>query len=423
MSRLVLPTRSPRATEAAWVEADQTLRAAANECRPADAPSPAARALLLATGLALGPMVVTGIARFAYGLLLPAMQFDLGWTFTQAGAMNTANGLGYLIGTVLSLRLAGLVDARRTFGWGLLFTALSLIASGLVRSLEALLALRAIAGIASALVLVSGTALAARIGPPQRAPMAIAVYFSGAGLGIVLSGATLPALLERSGAAAWPLAWLALGATALACMLPCVLACAALPSTHRARHAATWRTQPLAPTFAGHFLFGAGYIVYMTFVLTWMATRGSSAFEVSAVWALLGAAIMASPLIWRRMLRDGRGASPLATSIFVLAAGAALPLCSTAWPVMALSAALVGSAAMIPAAASTAFVRRCARQPGADAALATYSVVFAAGQCIGPVPAGFVADASGSLAAALALSAALLLAGAAVASRQREMTP
>ena len=94
---------------------------------------------------------------------------------------------------------------------------------------------------------------------------------------------------------------------------------------------------------------------------------------------------------------------------------------STAWPVMALSAALVGGAVMIPGAASTAFVRRCVRQPGADAALATYSVVFAAGQCIGPVPAGFIADATGSLSAALALSAALLLLGATLASRQREM--
>jgi predicted MFS family arabinose efflux permease len=387
----------------------------------ADAPSRAARELLLSAGLALGPMVVTGIARFAYGLLLPAMRDDLGWSFTQAGAMNTANGLGYLIGTVLSLRLAGTVDARRTFAWGLLATALTLIASGLVRSLDALLALRAITGIASALVFVSGTALAARIGPPQRAPLAIAVYFSGAGLGIVLSGVALPALFERSDMAAWPLAWLGLGAAALLCTPLGVLACAALPSTRGARQPSRWQAQPLALSFIGHFLFGAGYIVYMTFVLSWMATRGSSAATVSAVWALLGSAIVASPLVWRRVLRDGRGGAPLARAIAVLAAGAALPLCSTAWPVMALSAMLVGCAVMIPAAASTAFVRRGVRAPSADAALATYAVVFAAGQCVGPVPAGLLADATGSVSAALALGAALLLAGAAIASRQREL--
>jgi hypothetical protein len=47
MSRFVLLARAPRAIESAWVEADQTLRAAANECPPADAgarPAPAAPA-------------------------------------------------------------------------------------------------------------------------------------------------------------------------------------------------------------------------------------------------------------------------------------------------------------------------------------------------------------------------------------------
>ena len=48
-------------------------------------------------------MAVTGMARFAYGLLLPAMRDDLAWTYAQAGAMNMANALGYLVGTVLSL--------------------------------------------------------------------------------------------------------------------------------------------------------------------------------------------------------------------------------------------------------------------------------------------------------------------------------
>jgi len=39
------------------------------------------------------------------------------------------------------------------------------------------------------------------------------------------------------------------------------------------------------------------------------------------------------------------------------------------------------------------------------------------------VPAGLIADGTGSLSAALALSAALLLLGAGLASRQHEITP
>ena len=36
-----------------------------------------------------------GLARFAYGLLLPAMRADLDWNYTQAGWINTANAIGY----------------------------------------------------------------------------------------------------------------------------------------------------------------------------------------------------------------------------------------------------------------------------------------------------------------------------------------
>jgi hypothetical protein len=56
MSRFVLLTRSPRAIEAAWIEAGQNLRAAANECLPADAgdrsaPAPAHGGLPARTAL------------------------------------------------------------------------------------------------------------------------------------------------------------------------------------------------------------------------------------------------------------------------------------------------------------------------------------------------------------------------------------
>ncbi|WP_443082472.1 YbfB/YjiJ family MFS transporter [Tepidimonas sp.] len=44
--------------------------------------------------------VSLGITRFAYGLLLPPMQTDLGWSYLLAGATNTANAIGYLAGAL-----------------------------------------------------------------------------------------------------------------------------------------------------------------------------------------------------------------------------------------------------------------------------------------------------------------------------------
>ena len=55
-----------------------------------------------AAGLAAGPLVGLGFARFAYALLLPAMASHLAWSLATAGAMNTANGVGYLVGALVA---------------------------------------------------------------------------------------------------------------------------------------------------------------------------------------------------------------------------------------------------------------------------------------------------------------------------------
>ena len=71
---------------------------------------------MLAAALSLGSAIALGLARFAYALLFPSMKPDLGWSFAQAGAMNTANALG------LSARRAGF-SASRAAGRRALFVA------------------------------------------------------------------------------------------------------------------------------------------------------------------------------------------------------------------------------------------------------------------------------------------------------------
>lgn len=56
--------------------------------------------ILRALSLSMGAAIALGIARFSYALLLPPMKADLHWTFTEAGALNTSIGVGYLIGAL-----------------------------------------------------------------------------------------------------------------------------------------------------------------------------------------------------------------------------------------------------------------------------------------------------------------------------------
>ena len=67
-------------------------------CPPAH--DSAARGLALALALSIAAVVSLGITRFSYGLLLPPMRDDLGWSYSLAGLMNTANALGYLVGAL-----------------------------------------------------------------------------------------------------------------------------------------------------------------------------------------------------------------------------------------------------------------------------------------------------------------------------------
>jgi len=96
---------------------------------PARAPSDA-QGLWLALVLSLGAAVSLGITRFSYGLLLPPMRADLGWSYTLAGAMNTFNAVGYLLGALSTPRLMRRWGAGPLLVWGAVAASLFMAGSG-----------------------------------------------------------------------------------------------------------------------------------------------------------------------------------------------------------------------------------------------------------------------------------------------------
>src|SRR5512141_1027022 len=137
--------------------------------------------------LSLGPAVATSFARFAYALILPAMRAELDLSYSQAGLLNTANALGYLVGALLCTGFVPRLGNRWLFSFGLVVTVLALLGAGLAETFGEQIALRAVAGVSSAMVYISGAVLASNLYPdrPEISKSAIAVYFAGAGAGIV----------------------------------------------------------------------------------------------------------------------------------------------------------------------------------------------------------------------------------------------
>lgn len=372
--------------------------------------------------LSLGPTVSNGLARFAYALILPAMQSDLRWTYAEAGWLNTANAIGYLFGAMGTLWAVRVMGAGALFRLGMVVVAVALLISGATRDIGLLSFLRILAGLAGAPVFICGGVLAAALFPAgdRRAGDAIALYFGGAGAGLLLSGIALPLWFDHAGPTGWPVAWISLG----------ILSAFSVPLTWWASRQVggsaagnsvallgAWRN--FVPALIGYGFFGAGYMIYMTFVVAWARSAGAGVGAVIALWSLLGMAVLVSPLVWRPLLARWSGQACMALSIGLTGGGVAIAWIMPSNQGLQASAILFGLSFFIVPSAVTTMVRRSLPQPQWAPAVALFTVVFAASQTVGPITAGWIADQTGTLSSGLLLGLGLLAAGTLAAGAQR----
>jgi len=385
-------------------------------------PDPRAAGLTTAAALALGAAVSLGLARFAYALLLPPMRADLGWSYTTAGAMNTINAAGYLAGALALPRALAHIDARQLFLGGCAGTVLLLALHGGVTSDGALYLLRFLSGVTSAATFATGGLLAARIGG-ARPGMVLGLYYGGTGVGIVASALLVPPLAARAVPHAWQGAWWALAAAALLATVVAAGATRALaapPAAGARREPVRWAAFGFG--LAGYGCFGLGYIGYMTFIVSLLREQQVPPAQIVAFYVLLGLAVVASSWLWAGLLQRYRGGGPLALLNALLAVATLLPVLSIHPVAVFGSGALFGAVFLSVVASTTAFVRHNLPPAAWPAGIAAYTIVFAAGQIVGPVFTGWISDGPGGLARGLAVSALLLVAGALLAALQRPLS-
>jgi predicted MFS family arabinose efflux permease len=401
---------------------DAAARAAAPERGPT---------LWLAVSLSMGSAIALGLARFSYALLLPPMKSDLGWSFAQAGAMNTANALGYLLGALAFPRLSRRWPAGALFIGGCLATAVLMAATGLLSDTGALLAQRVATGIASAFIFVSGGVLAARLATssPRDAGLILGLYYGGTGWGIVASALLVPVSLAHR-VHGWQAAWFALAAACVALAIVAGNAARCIDRQHvlaSASAGAAATEQPAVPmlryafALAGYGLFGVGYIGYMTFIVALLRNGGISDGVVTAFYVLLGVATIVSARIWSRLLDRMRGGQALALLNALLAIATLMPAVVAHPGVAFASGVLFGATFLSAVASTTAFVRHNLPAAHWGRGISAFTIVFAFGQIVGPTVIGLVSDGVG-LERGLIYSACILAAGAALAGIQKALT-
>ncbi len=373
--------------------------------------------------LSLAPTIGLGIGRFAYALVLPDMRDSLGWSYSAAGFMNTINAVGYLAGALMASRLI------RRFGWptaiigGTIACVASLALCALTGNFIVLSLARLVLGFAAAAGFVGGGALAASIAQsrPERADFLLSLFYAGPGIGILSSGLIAPYVLQAFGAGSWWIVWWALTTLSLVMIIPLLFTPLGGRTMIDQARRAQFSVRPVLIYLAAYFLFGAGYIAYMTFMIAYVRDAGGGANAQAGFWSLIGLSAFVTPWAWRRVLALNRGGLATTIILTVNAIGASLPIFGHSPLLLAISALVFGVAFFAVVSSTTSFVRFNYPPAAWPTAIAAMTIAFGVGQTLGPILVGAITDAMGSLSFALNVSAAMLALGAIASAFQRKV--
>lgn len=356
-----------------------------------------------------------GIGRFIYTPLLPGMMEALGLSAADAGLIASANYLGYLCGALLAA--GGWAEARER---GLMLAALAagallVAAMGLTGNLALFLAIRLLAGVASAFAMLFATSIVSLALVRAGRGDLQALHFSGVGLGMALSSIMMLTLPDA--AASWRTGWL-IAAALSAAAFPAVawLADSGPPASGPPRPEPKLpRSRPLSALILAYGLFGLGYVVTATFLVALVRQAGEGARFEALVWLATGLAAVPSILVWNRIAKRTGLLAAFVAACLVEAAGvaASVVLDGAAGPLVG-GVLLGGTFAAITALGLQ--IGRLLAPLAPRRAFALMTAAFGLGQIVGPVAAGLAAQWSGSflmpsLGATAALIAAACVAG------------
>jgi predicted MFS family arabinose efflux permease len=350
---------------------------------------------ILATGL--------GIGRFVLTPLLPLMQVDRGLTLVAGGWLASTNLVGYLLGALLCALWS--FPARASLRVGAVAVTLATIGMGLTTHLDAWLAWRFIAGVASAALVVHGIAWSmARLRAVGR-PLLEHVMFTGTGVGIVGSGLVVAGLrpLGASSASLW-IGFGVITAVLFACMWW------RLGESDHAPAAGSTASRPERPSGPAwtlvlmYGLLGFAYIIPASFMPLIAEQQLHLPVLREWFWPVFGAATAASTLALRWLPAWVDNRTVLAACGISMTVGMLLCIVGHSAVALIVATLLAGIAGM-PVVMYTMREARLLAPHNHVRLVAALTTTFGVGQAIGPIFAAWLAARMGGFAMPLVAGA------------------
>jgi CP family cyanate transporter-like MFS transporter len=357
--------------------------------------------------------------------VFPEMSADLGISKAQGGSLISIYLVAIMLFQISGGYASDRVDPRKTI---VLASLVLLGLSGLmavVPRYDVLLALRFAAGIPVAFIFAPSAFLVSRAFA-DRPGRAVGLFLSAPPAGVAI-GNLLSPVIAANGGLGWPFAFVAFHLPLLALLPLFAMTAAKIPP----RVHAPFALADYLRAFRSHELWKVGlvfassyaaYIFYSGWTRTYVEEAGLLAGASVAILSMLipAAGIVSRPLgghlAESRFRRDKRWVPGLSFGLLIVASLAIPPLGGFGLPVLVLG----GFLAQFPFSVYYLFSSQILPERFAGTAYAFMNAISIVGGAISPALAGYLADVTGSFAAAFVMIAATAVIGLGLLAAVRE---
>lgn len=368
-------------------------------------------------------LVTVVFARLAYGLILPSMRADLGLTYAQAANLGTVTAIGYLTVLLYAGVFAGRYGGRKAILLGLAFASAGFSGLSISAAYGWLMLFMVLLGFGTAFTFTPLISLLGGWYPEQRGTV-IGFANSGVGIGMLISGAIVPALTESDPTDGWRQVWMVFAiSTAFVGLLVALF----LRNPPNRQNTGSLKEGLLSVYRSPHVLVmgliygivGLTYIVQTLFMYSFALASEVAAITAGQLVALMGLISVFSGPAWGVAADRIGHANALVICMVMAMLGNLLPVMWPTTPVFALHYVLIGLSisglftSILAASTSTV-------QPQLAAmAVSFVTVFFALGQLIGPAVAGVLIEWQQDFRLSFGLCGLLLLFGIGLSHHSR----
>ena len=345
--------------------------------------------------------VSIGLGRFSFGMVLPNLQENLQISTTLSGFIGTANFIGYFVGIFFVSSIYKKYETSGMIFFIIVLQAISMFLMALSSHYLSVSIFFALTGFFSAISNVSIMVYIAHVIPQKIRGKALGIPVAGIGLGIIFSGFLVPVFEEHLAEVPWRSSWIFFAVITLLIALYTKKALKTHDNpmkeeakehfTKNFKNSSFWKISLL------YLIFGITYVVYVTyFVLASIEKYDFDLSQSGYFWSLIGTmSLISGPLFGSIADKIGGYKTLMIIYTSLTIANLILALDVPAY-MLVVSAITFGiSAWSIPSLITLLTSIHFGKAKTAQV-FSMVTIIFAAGQTIGPVFSGYIYDKSHS---------------------------